>query len=78
MVSPVTAALAATFRRGHPRELLPEETVAIVRGCLASGQERLGVETPIAREVRGVLIQGVSPQDAVAALMLRRLKREVH
>jgi glycerol-3-phosphate dehydrogenase (NAD(P)+) len=40
--------------------------------------ERLGVETPIAREVRGVLIQGVSPQDAVAALMLRRLKREVH
>ncbi|MEO8502256.1 MAG: NAD(P)H-dependent glycerol-3-phosphate dehydrogenase [Vicinamibacteria bacterium] len=40
--------------------------------------ERLGVETPIAREVRGVLVQGVSPQDAVAALMLRRLKREVH
>ena len=40
--------------------------------------ELLGVETPIAREVRGVLVQGVSPQDAVAALMLRRLKREVH
>lgn len=40
--------------------------------------DRLGVETPIAREVRGVLVQGVSPQDAVAALMLRRLKREVH
>jgi glycerol-3-phosphate dehydrogenase (NAD(P)+) len=40
--------------------------------------ERLGVETPIASEVRGVLVQGVSPQDAVAALMLRRLKREVH
>lgn len=40
--------------------------------------ERLGVETPIAREVRGVLIQGVSPRDAVEALMLRRLKREVH
>lgn len=40
--------------------------------------ERLGVETPIAREVRGVLVQGVSPQDAVEALMLRRLKREVH
>jgi glycerol-3-phosphate dehydrogenase (NAD(P)+) len=40
--------------------------------------ERLGVETPIAREVRGVLVQGVSAQDAVAALMLRRLKREVH
>ena len=40
--------------------------------------ERFGVETPIAREVRGVLVQGVSPQDAVAALMLRRLKREVH
>jgi glycerol-3-phosphate dehydrogenase (NAD(P)+) len=40
--------------------------------------ERLGVETPIAREVRGVLVQGVSPQDAVAGLMLRRLKREVH
>jgi len=40
--------------------------------------ERLGVETPIAREVRGVLVQGVSPQEAVAALMLRRLKREVH
>ncbi|MBX7187078.1 MAG: NAD(P)-dependent glycerol-3-phosphate dehydrogenase [Vicinamibacteria bacterium] len=40
--------------------------------------ERLGVETPIAREVRGVLVLGVSPQDAVAALMLRRLKREVH
>jgi glycerol-3-phosphate dehydrogenase (NAD(P)+) len=40
--------------------------------------ERLGVETPIAREVRGVLVQGVSAQEAVAALMLRRLKREVH
>jgi glycerol-3-phosphate dehydrogenase (NAD(P)+) len=40
--------------------------------------ENLGVETPIAKEVRGVLVQGVSPQDAVAALMLRRLKREVH
>ncbi len=40
--------------------------------------ERAGVETPIAREVRGVLIQGVSPRDAVEALMLRRLKREVH
>ncbi len=40
--------------------------------------DRLGVETPIAREVRGVLVQGVSPQDAVSALMLRRLKREVH
>lgn len=40
--------------------------------------ERFGVETPIAREVRGVLIQGVSPRDAVEALMLRRLKREVH
>ena len=40
--------------------------------------ERLGVETPIAREVRGVLVQGVSPRDAVSALMLRRLKREVH
>ncbi len=40
--------------------------------------QRAGVETPIAQEVRGVLVQGVSPQDAVAALMLRRLKREVH
>lgn len=40
--------------------------------------ERAGVETPIANEVRGVLVRGVSPQDAVAALMLRRLKREVH
>jgi glycerol-3-phosphate dehydrogenase (NAD(P)+) len=40
--------------------------------------ERLGVETPIAREVRGVLAHGVSPSDAVSALMLRRLKREVH
>jgi glycerol-3-phosphate dehydrogenase (NAD(P)+) len=40
--------------------------------------ERLQVETPIAREVRGVLVQGVSPHDAVLALMLRRLKREVH
>ena len=40
--------------------------------------EQFGVETPIAKEVRGVLVHGVSPQDAVAALMLRRLKREVH
>jgi len=40
--------------------------------------ERLGVETPIAREVRGVLVQGVAPRDAVETLMLRRLKREVH
>lgn len=40
--------------------------------------EHLGVETPIANEVRGVLVHGVSPSDAVAALMLRRLKREVH
>ncbi len=40
--------------------------------------ERAGVETPIAREVRGVLVQGVAPRDAVEALMLRRLKREVH
>ena len=40
--------------------------------------ERAGVETPIAQEVRGVLVQGVSPGDAVEALMLRRLKREVH
>jgi glycerol-3-phosphate dehydrogenase (NAD(P)+) len=39
---------------------------------------RTGVETPIANEVRGVLVGGVSPRDAVAALMLRRLKREVH
>lgn len=40
--------------------------------------ERHGVETPIAREVRGVLVEGVSPRDAVESLMLRRLKREVH
>ncbi|MBK5254534.1 MAG: NAD(P)-dependent glycerol-3-phosphate dehydrogenase [Vicinamibacteria bacterium] len=40
--------------------------------------ERLQVETPIAREVRGVLVQGVAARDAVEALMLRRLKREVH
>lgn len=39
---------------------------------------KLGVETPVAAEVRGVLVQGVSPQDAVESLMLRRLKREVH
>jgi glycerol-3-phosphate dehydrogenase (NAD(P)+) len=55
-------------------------TVEGLRTCSAACLlgERLGVETPIAREVRGVLVQGVSPQDAVAALMLRRLKREVH
>lgn len=40
--------------------------------------EKLGVDTPIAKEVRGVLIMGVPPQDAIASLMLRRLKREVH
>jgi glycerol-3-phosphate dehydrogenase (NAD(P)+) len=40
--------------------------------------ERLEVETPIAREVRGVLVRGVPARDAVEALMLRRLKREVH
>ena len=40
--------------------------------------EREGIEMPIATEVRGVLVRGVSPQDAVAALMLRRLRREVH
>lgn len=40
--------------------------------------ERLQVETPIAREVRGVLVQGVPARAAVEALMLRRLKREVH
>lgn len=40
--------------------------------------ERAGIETPIAQEVRGVLVRGVSPQDAIASLMLRRLKREVH
>ena len=39
---------------------------------------RTGVDTPVANEVRGVLVQGVSPRDAVEALMLRRLKREVH
>lgn len=40
--------------------------------------ERLEVETPIAREVRGVLVHGAAPRDAVETLMLRRLKREVH
>ena len=40
--------------------------------------EAAGVETPIAHEVRGVLVNGVTPQDAIASLMLRRLKREVH
>jgi glycerol-3-phosphate dehydrogenase (NAD(P)+) len=59
------------------------ESLGTVEGFLTSSAacllgERLGVETPIAREVRGVLVQGVSPSDAVAALMLRRLKREVH
>jgi len=44
--------------------------------CLVG--ERFQVETPIAREVRGVLVQGVPARDAVEALMLRRLKREVH
>jgi glycerol-3-phosphate dehydrogenase (NAD(P)+) len=59
------------------------QSLGTVEGFLTSSAacllgERLGVETPIAREVRGVLVQGVSPSDAVAALMLRRLKREVH
>ena len=40
--------------------------------------EKFGVETPIAREVRGVLVLGVPPREAVEGLMLRRLKREVH
>ncbi len=40
--------------------------------------EQKGVETPIAEEVRGVLVRGVSPRAAVESLMLRRLKREVH
>ncbi len=39
------AALAQELEQKHPRDLVPAETVAIVRGCLAAGQERLGVET---------------------------------
>lgn len=41
------AAMAQALEQGHPRDLLPAETVAIVRGCLAAGQERLGVETGV-------------------------------
>ena len=60
-----------------------EEELSTVEGLRTTSAacalgERLGVETPVAREVRGVLVEGVSPEDAVAALMLRRLKREVH
>jgi glycerol-3-phosphate dehydrogenase (NAD(P)+) len=64
-----------------PAEVL--QSLGTVEGFATSSAacllgEREGVETPIARQVRGVLVQGVSPQDAVAALMLRSLKREVH
>jgi glycerol-3-phosphate dehydrogenase (NAD(P)+) len=65
----------------NPTEAL--ESLGTVEGlrtasaaCLLGG--RASVETPIAAEVRGVLVRGVSPREAVEALMLRRLKREVH
>jgi signal transduction histidine kinase len=39
--------MARSMGRSHPRDILPPETSAIVRGCLATGQERLPVETSV-------------------------------
>jgi two-component system cell cycle sensor histidine kinase/response regulator CckA len=41
------ASMAKSLGRAHPQEILPPESVAIVQGCLASGQERLRVETSV-------------------------------
>ena len=39
--------MARSLGRSHPRDILPHETSAIVRGCLATGQERLPIETSV-------------------------------
>jgi len=41
------AAMARSMGRSHPRDILPVESSAIVRGCLATAQERLRVETSV-------------------------------
>ncbi len=41
------ASVATALGCAHPREMLPAETVAVVRGCLANGQERVGVESAV-------------------------------
>jgi len=38
--------------------------------------ERLGIEMPIALQMRAVLHQGKAPREALDELMLRSLKRE--
>jgi glycerol-3-phosphate dehydrogenase (NAD(P)+) len=53
------------------------EGVKSTRGILALGA-RHGIEMPIAEQVGGVLYDGASPADAVAALMLRDAKAETH
>jgi glycerol-3-phosphate dehydrogenase (NAD(P)+) len=57
------------------------ETVMVAEGvrttraaCALAG--RVGVEMPIAEQMRAVLYEGRSPREAVDALMIRSLKRE--
>ncbi|HWX25665.1 MAG TPA: NAD(P)H-dependent glycerol-3-phosphate dehydrogenase, partial [Vicinamibacteria bacterium] len=49
-----------------------------VRNTLAACAlaERVGVEMPIAQQMKAVLYEGKAPGDAVGELMLRSLKRE--
>jgi signal transduction histidine kinase/CheY-like chemotaxis protein len=42
------ATMARSLGRAHPRDILPAETSAIVQGCLATGQERLRIESNVA------------------------------
>jgi two-component system, cell cycle sensor histidine kinase and response regulator CckA len=42
-----TAAMAKSLGRAHPQEILPPETTAIIQACVATGQERLRVETSL-------------------------------
>src|SRR5215203_2960558 len=60
-----TSVMGSTLGRTHPQEFLPEETVAIVRGCLATGQERLRVETTISSRTLTWSFFPILPHDVV-------------
>jgi glycerol-3-phosphate dehydrogenase (NAD(P)+) len=67
--------------RGLTLEQALEETAMVAEGvrttpAACSLAQRLGVDMPIAGQMREVLTQGKSPRTALEELMLRTLKRE--
>ena len=66
---------------GRSVEETQEEIGQVVEGVKAAKAvhevaEKLGIEMPIVNQVYRILYEGLSPREAVAALMRRELKRE--